>query len=178
MTHDRLLDSNRCYSLQVQALLEELAAYPDEALNRTPPDGGWSAVQTLTHLILSEESALAYVRKKLGFGSTFQRAGWGGKWRSFLLWLALSSPFKFRVPAVVSQEQLPPFATMAQTRARWQQSRAAWEVFFEQMPPQLLDKAVFKHPRAGKIGWGDMLGFFSTHVSRHRQQALRAARQA
>lgn len=176
MTQDQLTRLHQRHVAQVNALLEEIKNYPDEVLNRTPPDGGWSAIQTLTHLILSEESALAYVHKKLGLTQHFERAGLGSKWRSFLLWLALVSPFKFKAPTVVSRENLPAYATRADTQARWQKALEGWSVFFASLPPSLLDKAVFKHPKAGKIGWDDMLGFFTTHCARHHQQIRRAVR--
>jgi len=174
MNRATILQQNNAYTHSVTALLDEMQAYSENALNRRPADGGWSAIQTMYHLILSEELSLAYVRKKLGFNPDFKTVGLGARWRSFLLWLSLSLPFKFRAPAAISKENLPDHAVFAEARDRWLKIRAEWTEFFEKMPDALTDKEVYKHPRAGKISWGGMLWFFETHCRRHKKQMRRA----
>ena len=174
MTRTTILQQNNAYTHSVTTILTEMQQHSETALNRRPADGGWSAIQTMYHLILSEELSLAYVNKKLGFHPELDTVGFGARWRSFLLWLSLSSPFKFKAPAAISKEKLPDHATLADTRDRWLSIRAEWTQFFEKMPDTLLDKEVYKHPRAGKISWGGMLWFFETHFKRHSKQ-MRAA---
>ena len=176
MNRTDILQQNNTYTQSVHSILAEMQQYSEIVLNRRPADGGWSAIQTMHHLILSEELSLAYVRKKLSFDPTFDTVGLGARWRSFLLWLSLSSPLKFKAPAAISKEKLPDHATLADTRDRWLNIRAEWTQFFEKMPDALLDKEVYKHPRAGKISWGGMLWFFETHCKRHRKQMLNAVR--
>jgi len=152
----------------VQALLQELAVYDNNRLNQKPADGGWSAIQTMHHLILSEEYSMSYIRKKMGFTTEFEDNNWSARMRSLLLWASLASPFKFKAPAAISTEKLPGYATLAETRQRWEQARMDWESFFE-----LTNKLVYKHPRAGKITFMQMLWFFETHFQRHRKQIYR-----
>ena len=64
-----IISRNKQYSQRLQTLLQELAAFDDEKLNRKPADGGWSAIQTMHHLILSEEFSMRYIQKKMGFTS-------------------------------------------------------------------------------------------------------------
>ncbi len=169
-----IISRNQRYSQMVQVLLQELAAYDDERLNRKPSDGGWSAIQTMHHLILSEEYSMSYIRKKMGFTTEFEDNNWSARMRSFLLWASLASPIKFKAPAAISTEKLPAYATLEDARQRWEQARQDWESFFEQMPPELSNKLVYKHPRAGKITFMQMLWFFETHFKRHRKQIYRS----
>lgn len=176
MDRATILQKNNAYTHTVTALLDKMQAYSETVLNRRPADGGWSAMQTIHHLILSEELSLAYVRKKLGFNPELDAVGLGAWWRSFLLWLSLSSPLKFKAPAAISKENLPEYASLPDSRERWLRVRAEWAEFFEKMPDALSDKEVYKHPRAGKISWGGMLWFFETHFKRHRKQMMRAVK--
>lgn len=174
MNRASILRQNTQYEQLVNDLLLEMQGHTEERLNSRPADGGWSAIQTMYHLILSEELSLAYVRKKLSFNPTFQTADISADGRSFLLWLSLSSPFKFKAPPAISKEHLPEQASLASARERWLKIRAEWTDFLTQMPDELLDKLVYKHPRAGKLKWSGMLHFFKTHFLRHRNQMRRA----
>jgi hypothetical protein len=174
MTKSKILARNARHDQAVEALLAELSRHSDEALNQAPANGGWSAMQTAHHLLLAEQNALQYVRKKLSAPATFERVGLSVRWRSWLLWVAMVSPLKFKAPATVSSENLPAWATLADTRAHWQRIRAEWADFFTKLPDELADKAVFRHPRAGRIGWVQMLAFFEAHFNRHLKQIRRA----
>lgn len=177
-TSQTLLDRNAHYTQAVDDLLAELENLPDEVLNRKPPSGGWSAIQTMHHLILTEELSLAYVHKKLSFNPKLEPVGIAEPVRGFFLWAYLSSPFKFKAPKNVSDDNLPLFASFADTRARWQKVRADWTAFFEKMPPELSGKALYKHPRVGRLGWAQMLAFLEVHLRRHSKQVRRAAQAA
>lgn len=165
---------NQRYTTAVENLLAALETVPAEALNRRPADGGWSAMQTAWHLLLAEELALAYVRKKLSYGGEFKTVGPGEYWRMWLLKMALVLPIKFRAPKQTSDEFLPALSDWQALAARWRAARVAWTDFFESMPANLENKAVFKHPRAGKIGWTQMLDFLEDHLNRHQKQINKA----
>ncbi len=173
-----ILRKNEQYDAQVRQLFEVLAPYSDEQLNRKPANGGWSAIQTLHHLILSEDLSLAYVRKKLSFNPVVNKVGLGTYWRSFLLSAYLGSPLKFKAPTVVGDTYLPAFASLADTRTRWEKVRQTWTQFLKDMPDNLLDKQVYKQPFAGRLGWLQTINFFQMHFFRHRKQALRAVKAA
>jgi len=162
------------YSKQVDSLLNELQPISDELLNRKPADGGWSAIQTLHHLILVEQGALAYVHKKLSFNPKLEKAGFNAWGRSVLLSLSLYSPIKFKAPKSAGNERLPAWSTFAETELLWQNSRQEWQSFLAKMPEELADKAAFKHPRAGRLSWLQTFAFLRIHLERHRTQARRA----
>jgi uncharacterized protein YdaU (DUF1376 family) len=98
----------------------------------------------------------------------------GARVRGFFLWLYLSAPLKFKAPPNVADDKLPNYATFADTNTRWQKIRADWTDFFEKMPEELADKAVYRHPRAARLGWNQMMSFFETHFARHSKQIRRA----
>ncbi len=169
-----ILQKYQRYEAQVQALFADLAAYPEEQLNRQPANGGWSAIQTLHHLLLVEELSLAYVRKKLSFNPTMEKVGPGTYWRSLWLSAWLRSPLKRKAPDYVGDANLPAFATLDSTRDRWERVRHEWRQFLNELPDELLDKQVYKQPFAGRLGWLQTIGFFEGHFQRHRKQVQRA----
>lgn len=171
---ERILRANAKYQIKVEALLRELSTLPEETLNKIPSDGGWTAIQTAWHLLLVEENSMLYVQKKLGFGASFEKVGFKVRWRTFLLLAALYLPIKFKAPKTSSGENLPTHSTYAEIGERWNKSRAVWTEFLSQMPAKMANEAVFKHPRAGKIGWLQMLVFFEAHFDRHLRQIRRA----
>lgn len=173
MTKSSLLARDARYGQKVNELLAEMEPLPDETLNRRPVNGGWSAIQTMHHLILTEELSMAYVKKKLSFNPDLEPMGFGARWRGFLLWLYLNTPFKFKAPKNVAEEQLPECSSLAETRARWQKARTEWAAFFAAMPDDMEKKAIYKHPRAGRLGWPQMMAFFETHFARHLKQIRR-----
>lgn len=173
---NELLHRNERYNQLINKLFADTEPLGDEILNRQPANGGWSALQTMHHLILTEELSLAYVRKKLSFDPQLEPAGFGARLRGFLLWFYLNTPFKFRAPKNVGDENIPGHSTFDETRARWQKIRADWTDFFSQMPDNLADKATYKHPRAGRLGWPQMLAFFETHLGRHSKQIRNAVK--
>ena len=170
----KVLSANTRYAAQVDALLNELAPLGDERLNRKPADGGWSAMQTLYHLILVDENSLSYLHKKLSFNPQFEKTGLGAWARGVMLHAFLRAPFKFKAPKSAGSEQIPETGNFAEVLARWKKIRGEWANFFDQMPTELIDKAVYKHPRAGRLGWLQMIGFFGSHFERHRRQVHRA----
>jgi len=170
----KIYSAHARYDAKVKAILQEFAPLNNDLLNRKPADGGWSAIQTLHHLILVEENSLAYLRKKLSFGPVLEKSGLGSWTRSLLLGLTLRSPLKFKAPKAAGNERLPEHATFIDTQAQWQKIRTEWQEFFEEMPAEWQDKAVYKHPRAGRLSWMQMLNFISIHFDRHLEQARRA----
>ena len=172
-----ILTSNARYEEAVVKLLGDLSRYDDALLNRKPANGGWSAIQTMQHLIMSEEGSLLYAQKKMNAPlEELGNAGLGSAWRSFLLWASLSLPIKFRAPKFIDTEFLPEYATFEETSARWREVRAQWRNFFETLPDAYASKTVYKHPRAGRLSWVGVVRFFSTHTSRHRKQIAKAIR--
>ena len=169
----KILKRHASYHKKVEELLDSLASIDDAVLNMTAIDGGWSAIQTMHHLIIAEELSLKYVQKKLSFKPRLDKPGPGAFVNEWLLKLYLNAPFKFKAPKNVNEDSLPGFTSLADTRKRWLKVRSGWQEFMENMPDDLLDKAVYKHPISGRMGWNGMLTFYHEHFDRHKKQILR-----
>lgn len=169
----KILHLNAQYAQQVQNLLQEMSGHDDTILNR-PNESGWSAIQTMHHLILVEENSLAYIKKKMSYNPELPRVGPGVHYRSFLLWAGLMLPVKFKAPKMIGAEYLPEYNALSETQDRWLAVRSAWMKYLEDMPLEWADKVIYRHPRAGLLGWAQMLKFFSQHFDRHRGQIRRA----
>ncbi len=168
------MSANKAYTDKVNALLSDLGQYPEELLNRIPADQGWSAIQTMHHLILVEEQSMAYLRKKLSFNPELKTAGWMAAVKMMLLKLSLISPLKFKAPKAAASDFIPAKDTLEGVKLRWLKIRQEWEDFFTEMPDAWIDKAVYRHPRIGLINWIQTIDFLASHFERHKGQIKRA----
>jgi uncharacterized damage-inducible protein DinB len=158
---------------ELQQLLDLLAPLGHATLNQQPADGGWSVLQVMHHLILSEEGSLRYVKKKMSFNPELKRGGWGHRLRSLLLSVFLGLPFKFKAPKGVAGEALPTESDFQATAQRWLDTRRELRGFIAELPPEVLRTALYRHPRAGRLTLMGMLRFFHEHFRRHRAQIER-----
>lgn len=171
---NKIIQAHARHIAQVTQLLGYAEVMDDKVLNQKPGPQAWSALQTMHHLLRSEAGALAYCKKKMSFESEFEKPAISSHFRSIALWLLLYSPIKFKAPKAIATETLPVESTFAETRQEWEAVLADWKQFLEQMPEALSHKAVFKHPRAGRISWMQTIGFFYWHTARHTKQIRRA----
>lgn len=171
---EKLLSYNLEYTQKVEALLSHLSRFSDQQLNHKSSPESWSALQVAEHLALSEASSLAYVRKKMTFTRDFPTVGLPEIARSLFIRVLLYQPIKFKAPPVVGTAALPSHNSLEKVSLQWMTTRRDWHDFFESMPEELANKAVFKHPRAGRIGWWHLIRFFKDHYSRHQQQIKKA----
>jgi uncharacterized damage-inducible protein DinB len=162
---DRLESSRR-------TLLESLAGLPDEAVRRPPAVGAWSIVQVVGHLTLAEEATLAYLRKKMQAPPSAIAPAGAMSWvRMVAVAALLRSPLRRKAPGPTAD---PPAAvSLAEARARWDRVRAEWAAFLDAFPPDLLGRAVFRHPFAGRMSIAHTLGFMQEHQRHHARQIAR-----
>jgi uncharacterized damage-inducible protein DinB len=155
-----------------RALLESLAGLPDEAVRRPPAAGVWSIVQVVGHLTLAEEATLAYLRKKMQASpSALSPAGPMSWVRMVAVAALLRSPLRRKAPSATAD---PPAAVgLSEARARWDRVRAEWAAFLDAFPPEMLGRAVFRHPFAGRMSIAHTLGFMQEHQRHHARQIAR-----
>ncbi len=157
---------------------QKLAAYSSEQLNTPGPDGGWSAMQCLHHLMLAEAFSAQYIRKKLQAApSELPKKGFREWFNSKKLSLFMRLPIKIKAPTYIDTEQLPAHSELAPTLAAWRAQRQSLRQYLESLDEAVFDLEIFKHPIAGKLTLGSMLGFFNEHLLRHQAQAVRALTQ-
>ncbi len=155
-------------------LLDQLKKYPEERLNRPPRENAWSALQTMHHLILAEKYSVQYVRKKMSFETKFKKVNAISNLRAFGMNTYLGSPFKFAAPEAISGENLPDKSSFWETAKNWKEQRQELEKFLEDLPTEMWDKEIYKHPAVGRLSFNGMLSFFHAHFKRHRKQIMKA----
>jgi len=161
---DRLEASRR-------ALLDSVAELDEEPLRRQPGEGRWSIIQVLGHLTLAEEATLAYLHKKMQDPSNVPAAGLTSLARLAVVAAVLRSPLRRKAPARTADP--PASRSLSEAREHWDRVRADWAAFLQSFPPDLLGRAVFRHPFVGRMSIAHTLGFMNEHLRHHAKQIER-----
>ena len=91
--------------------------------------------------------------------------------RSMALGLALKSPFKFKAPPMLTN--MPEKYDIKELKAKWDTIRKNFSVTLENFPGELLNKAVFEHPKVGWLNISQTLDFLQDHFDHHKKQVLK-----
>ncbi|MEM8583632.1 MAG: DinB family protein [Bacteroidota bacterium] len=161
---------------QLENWFAELEKQSNEQLNKAGKNGGWSAMQCMHHLLLSEQYSLQYLRKKIGYGPQVEKVGWRTYWRMGLLRTYLALPIKFKAPAIIATDKLPPKSDLHEAVQQYRDSRLDLRRYLDELDPKWYDRAIYKHPFAGRMGINQMLSFFKWHFNRHRKQGDKATK--
>lgn len=156
----------------LDSLLARLTAHSDEALNLPSKPGKWSAIQTLYHLKLAEAQSAQYIQKKLSFNPDLKKAGPSDAIRVLIMQFLLWAPIKTKAPEYISGSALPDFATLGELGGEWKEERLKLRLLLESLPEDIFDKALYKHPVAGRLSISGMLRFFESHFARHKKQII------
>lgn len=138
-------------------------------------NGAWSALDTLTHLYLTEKYALQYIKYKEQKKGP-EKKGRFQSWRSWFLKRYLSSRLKFKAPTIVDPRNLPNeerYQSIESLLSDYRELRSIMKDFLEAKDEDWLDQGVFKHPISGRITALEMLKFFKRHFHRHADQIRR-----
>jgi uncharacterized damage-inducible protein DinB len=146
-----------------------LKTLPEEVLKHTHVPGQWSLLQVMEHLAGVEAASLQYLLKK-NYSPLSSKNYLPQGVRSLLLRLALKSPLRFKVPPVAALQ--PPNTTPPAVLLRqWQGIRNKLGRYLEEAPADVVNKPMFRHPRAGALSLQQMLTFITDHMDHHRKQA-------
>lgn len=156
-------------------LLKELEPYSEIKLNEKPNEQSWSVFQIMHHLMQSEYFSQAYVEKKLSFNPRLKKAGLVAGFRRVALNAYLASPLKLKAPALVG-DNLPEYSTFWEIAKKWKEQRMKLRNYLQELPEDLYDKEIYKHPFAGRLTLDGMLSFFQQHFDRHSNQMMRTLR--
>ena len=149
-------------------VLSRLEGHDRARLNRRRPDGGWSVLQILHHVITAEDGTRRYISKKMLAGTSLPRAGFVSRLRLLALQAANASPLRFQAPGRTGE--VPPNSDPAETLAHWEEVRKEWRQHLEDFPEELTDRVVFRHAMAGLMGLPDTLSFLQSHLDHHARQ--------
>ena len=154
---------------QTLQLFVQLASYSNEQLHKKR--NGWSIIQVLSHLQMSETVSLAYMQKKKHAGTAMQKVSPWSQLKMLMIKLMLSSKLKFKAPKNLSNP--PDHYTLQEMKAFWMTQREKLKGFVDDFPEVLYNRAILKHPIAGPQHLYNTLKFFQYHLLHHQYQINR-----
>lgn len=155
-------------SQELNQVLKKTDALSEAALH-VKSEGAWSPAQILHHLVLSEKGTVGYLQKKVEGNTEIKRAGLGAKLRAFALSKALRSRTrKFRAPSMVAN--IPDRPEYEEVKSEYLKVREEMRAVLEKFDGDMITKAYFRHPRAGKLNILQTLDFLQDHLVRHGEQ--------
>ncbi|QHL86127.1 hypothetical protein GU926_01160 [Nibribacter ruber] len=161
---NRLEQQRLAYTSQINSLTQAQQA-------RQPAEDQWSAAQLYYHLWKVEHVVIQSIKDNLATDRKRRPISFNTRWRSFLLNLVLSLPVKIKAPKVLGD--MPQQINIDEVEKNWQDTRNTLHQFLSDFPNDLLDKEIFKHPRAGVITLGQTLEFLIEHANHHKNQMKR-----
>lgn len=132
---------------------------------------GWSIIQVYSHLIMAEAGSVNYMRKKMQAGNKLNNYSPLGKMRYSFLKRILQSSLKWKAPKVVSMPREN--YSLEEIKTEWAKTRELTKKYVDEYPEDLLAKAVYKHPFAGRLDLEGAIGSFIYHQRHHKHQIKR-----
>jgi len=149
-------------------LMENLEKFGEKELSFQPHQDKWSIIQVIHHLNKTEQLSVAYINKKLQYRTNIKNSGSAAVIRSFLLKLALRSPFRFKAPKFIAD--VSQTGTFESIKDQWEETRKDIRKLLDEFPDDFLDKNIFKHAFAGRMNIFQMLNFMQDHFDHHLKQ--------
>ena len=137
-------------------------------LNKLPADGGWSAGQVLYHCAFAESGTILVINKNLTENKILQKSDIGSVFRNISLVLFLKLPLKFKAPKQVSK--VPETISFDEIKKYFDKNSSDFRKILEELPAELEDKFIFKHPRSGLFNITQTLNFTREHYLHHERQ--------
>ncbi|GAB3578339.1 DinB family protein [Hymenobacter daeguensis] len=146
------------------------ALEPDSA--KAPAPGKWSANQVVHHLLFIESNIVQYIQKKMQAEELLPKVGLLTRIRARVVRLLLRIPgLRYKAPRGVATltdaGEVPPLAAQRQT---WEATRRQLERLLNEFPGRQLNRAIFPHPRSGRITIYQVMDFLLDHLLHHQQQ--------
>jgi hypothetical protein len=132
----------------------------------------WSISQILTHLLISEQLSLRYMKKKSLGIEQLNNSGLIEQVKSMLLTISQRLPFKYKAPTIVL-ESTPPALSLHEIVAQWSTLRTELQEFLNSIEERNIRKKIYKHPIAGRLNASQAVSFFREHIKHHLPQIKR-----
>jgi len=150
-------------------LLKEVISLSHDELTKSP-EGKWSIIHILSHIVAGERAGLEYVRKKvLGV----REAGESGMWEGLKLALFKASqriPFlKYKAPRVLVDRTIV-YNDLSTLELEWENIRRDWRSFLDKLPDEFSNKKIFRHAVGGRFNVRQGLVILREHINHHIPQ--------
>ncbi|GAA4349625.1 hypothetical protein GCM10023185_06500 [Hymenobacter saemangeumensis] len=158
-------------------LLASVDALGAEA-DRQPAPGQWSATQVVHHLFFIESNIIRYVDKKLQADEALPKVDIFTRLRARFVRLMLRLPgLKYKAPrGVATSTDAGEHPSLPELRAEWESTRRQLERLLSNFPGPLLNRAIFPHPRSGRLTIYQVMEFLLDHLLHHQQQIGRISK--
>ena len=146
---------------------------PDKA--KAPGPGQWSATQVVHHLLFIEGNIIQYVQKKMQSEELLPKVDLFTRLRARFVRLLLRLPgLKYKAPhGVATLTDTDDVPALPELRTSWEASRRQLERLLNEFPSRQLNRAIFPHPRSGRITIYQVMDFLLDHLLHHQQQMNR-----
>ncbi|MFY7708376.1 MAG: DinB family protein [Flavobacteriales bacterium] len=136
------------------------------------PEGEWSMVQVIEHVLFSEGGTLGYMMKKTSSGfDSLDRVGDTERLAQTALVKRLDSGERYKAPAILPDPTGG--ASLAELNFKWDEIRNQLNAFVSSVPEEFYDRLMFKQPVAGMITLEGALDFLNSHLRHHFAQLER-----
>lgn len=154
-----------------QQALQYFEGLSTEQMN-SAPEGEWSMVQVIEHILMSEGGTLGYMMKKSSSGfDALDKVGDQERFAESMLVKRLDSGERYKAPAVLPDPQGG--STLEDLIAKWGKLRTQLNAFISTVPEEYYDRLIFKQPAAGMITLDGTLDFLNSHLRHHFPQLER-----
>lgn len=148
--------------------LLKVANVSDEQFNKIPAEGKWSLGQTFYHMYFAEVGTIKMIQKNLRENKVLKKTAYSDVFRNILLVITLRLPIKFKAPAVVSK--VVETITFDEVRTLFENNTNDFKLLLNELPADLENKQIFKHPIAGMFNINQVLNFVREHYLHHEMQ--------
>ncbi len=132
---------------------------------------GWSIIQVFSHLNTAEFSSLLYMKKKMKAGSKMPAYNFSNRIRYFFTQGLLKSSLRWKAPKLVANPKAD--YSLDEIKQDWSNTREQIRKYIDEYPEELINKAVYKHPFAGRLDLNRAIDSFIYHQRHHRHQIKR-----
>ena len=130
----------------------------------------WSVVQIIEHLRIAEKQTLKGIKHSLETRTSFKFATFRSDLALWITILAFKIGIKFKAPKFVADIKEHP--DLEHLISDWQQTRTEIRKIIENLPIEMVNKIIFKHPVIGLMSMRHVLDFQAAHFQVHRKQVL------
>ncbi len=151
-----------------QEFLLKIETISPEKSNTVPAEGKWSLGQVYFHLYYAESGTIKVIQKNLRENKIKNKSGISDNLRSVLLKAVMRSPLKIKAPAVASK--VPDSITIDEIKEYFAMNSENYRQLLNDLPMELEDKQIFKHPLAGLFNIEQTIHFVREHYLHHEKQ--------
>lgn len=158
--HPEVRKAHEAYEAQIAAWLSEIKAMDVESQNRPGPRNGFSPLQAIEHLALTDGMYIGFIKKvdRAKFAARKPKMNWIG--RGMLRAMSAKPRPMMTVPSLTPPSNL----VYGDVVAHWSARRAEMMALLGENTP---DQGVFRHPLFGVLGPMEILQVSQGHLEYH-----------